>query len=116
MTQTAFERQVGGTHYRDLAIQPIMYSEANKLTPLAHSIIKYATRAGRKGTKEDHKKDIEKIVHCAELWLEIHYPTKCSSLSRPHETDKEVYEALYRGDIKEVEAADYLFDITSKYL
>jgi hypothetical protein len=70
---SALDKQVGGNHYHSLAIQPMVYSEKNNLTPLAHSIVKYATRAGRKGDIEDHRLDIEKIVHCAQLWLEIHY-------------------------------------------
>lgn len=69
----ALSKQVGGHHYKDLSIQPMEYSERNDLGALAHSIIKYATRAGRKGDKNDHKLDIEKIIHCAELWLQIHY-------------------------------------------
>jgi hypothetical protein len=66
----AWETQIGGTHYQDLAIQPMEYSMRNELNALAHSIIKYATRAGRKGGHDGHKKDIEKIIHCAGLWLE----------------------------------------------
>lgn len=64
------DRQVGGTHYQELAIQPMEYSFANKLDPVAHSIIKYATRAGRKHS-ETMEKEIQKIIHCAELWLDL---------------------------------------------
>ena len=64
------DRQVGGTHYQELAVQPMEYSYKNRLNPIAHSIVKYATRAGRK-EGEDTRKEIEKIIHCAEIWLEL---------------------------------------------
>lgn len=66
----ASERQVGGTHYKDLAIQPNEYIFANKLGWFAGNIVKYATRAGRKGGVPGTIQDIEKIQHYAELWLE----------------------------------------------
>ena len=64
------KRQVGGTHYQELVIQPMEYSFVNELNPLAHSIVKYATRAGRK-ENEDVRKEINKIIHCAEIWLDL---------------------------------------------
>ena len=66
----ASERQVGGTHYRDLAIQPSEFIYRNNLNWLAGSIVKYAARAGRKGGLEGMRQDIEKVKHYAELWLE----------------------------------------------
>ena len=66
----ASERQVGGTHYRDLAIQPSEFIYRNNLNWLAGSIVKYAARAGRKGGTEGMRQDIEKVKHYAELWLE----------------------------------------------
>lgn len=62
----AINRQVGGNHYKDLAIQPIEYIMANDMKYCAGNIVKYATRAERKNGVED----IEKIIHYAELWLE----------------------------------------------
>lgn len=63
-------KQVGGTHYQEMTIQPMEYSYANKLNPIAHSIIKYATRAGKKDS-EDIRKEIQKIKHCADIWLDL---------------------------------------------
>ena len=62
----AMSRQVGGNHYKDLAIQPIEYIMANDMKYCAANIVKYATRAERKNGTED----IEKIIHYAQLWLE----------------------------------------------
>ena len=62
----ALQRQVGGDHYKKLAIQPIEYIVANNMKYCAANIVKYATRAEQKNGVED----IEKIIHYAQLWLE----------------------------------------------
>ena len=62
----AIQRQVGGNHYKKLAIQPIEYIMANDMKYCAANIVKYATRAEHKNGVED----IEKIIHYAQLWLE----------------------------------------------
>jgi hypothetical protein len=61
---------VGGDHYKDMRIQPNEYIWANNLNWFAGNIVKYATRAGRKGGKAGAVLDVEKIKHYAELWLE----------------------------------------------
>lgn len=40
-------------HYKDLPIQPMQYSLANKLDPAQHTAIKYITRFKSKGGKRD---------------------------------------------------------------
>ena len=58
ITVTANERQVGGSHYKDMPMQPWDVMEA-VLTPeefrgfLKASIIKYSMRAGRKDGSDD---------------------------------------------------------------
>lgn len=64
-TNKALGVQVGGTHYTDLAIQPMYYSECNRLTATQHTAIKYITR--QKGTLEDRLRDLDKAVHCIGL-------------------------------------------------
>lgn len=64
------DRQVGGRHYQDLAIQPIEYAYANDLNPIATLILKYITTAGQRGEKV-LREDIEKSLHCHEIWLEM---------------------------------------------
>lgn len=36
------------------------------------NILKYAQRYGKKGTKEDHRKDLMKIIHYAIIQLHVH--------------------------------------------
>ena len=63
-------KQVGGNHYKDCKIQPIEYIVGNDLTFLEGNIIKYVTRHRRKG---EGRKDIEKVIHYAEMILEMEY-------------------------------------------
>jgi hypothetical protein len=65
----ALASQVGGDHYRKLAIQPVNYIHANKLDFLQGNIVKYATRHKDKGGAED----VRKIIHYARLILELEY-------------------------------------------
>ena len=65
----ATDKQVGGDHYKTLKIQPTEYIVANDLSWCEGNIVKYATRHKMKGGR----KDIEKVIHYAELLLELEY-------------------------------------------
>lgn len=62
----AFSEQIGGDHYKSLAIQPIEYILRNELGWCEGNIIKYITRWKQKGGKED----VEKVIHYAQMLLE----------------------------------------------
>lgn len=62
-------QQVGGTHYRDMAIQPVEYITKNKLPFLEGNVVKYISRH----RKKDGRRDIEKAIHCLQLLLELEY-------------------------------------------
>lgn len=62
-------KQVGGTHYVDLAITPREYGFANGLDFDQINIIKYVTRHKDKNGKQD----ILKAIHYCELLLEREY-------------------------------------------
>jgi hypothetical protein len=66
-------KQVGGSHYKDCKIQPVEFIVGNDLTFLEGNIIKYITRHRRKG---EGRKDIEKVIHYAEMILEMEYNDK----------------------------------------
>jgi len=68
-TDTALDVQVGGRHYKDLAIQPVEYIHANKLPYLEGNVIKYVTRHRSKAGKQD----IEKAIHYLQLILDMDY-------------------------------------------
>jgi hypothetical protein len=50
------DQQVGGNHYREMAIQPIEYIERNGIGFSEGCIIKYVSRWRNKGGIEDLKK------------------------------------------------------------
>tara|TARA_R110002096_G_scaffold277674_1_gene471688 strand:+ start:427 stop:642 length:216 start_codon:yes stop_codon:yes gene_type:complete len=68
----ALDKQIGGSHYKDMAIQPIEFTHKNKLNFCQGNIIKYITRYKHKNGKED----LEKVIHYAELLLELEYGEK----------------------------------------
>lgn len=66
--------QIGGDHYKSMAIQPMEYSMANKLDACQHTIIKYVTRFREKGGIQD----LEKAKHCIDLL--IHFDLQAAAL------------------------------------
>lgn len=67
--------QVGGCHYKDLAIQPVEYNQRNGLGFIEGSVVKYVTRHKSKNGEED----IKKATHFLQMLLEIEYPDALSS-------------------------------------
>ena len=61
-------KQVGGSHYKKVKIQPIEYILANGLAFCEGNIVKYVTRWRDK----DGVKDLQKIIHYAEFLIEEH--------------------------------------------
>lgn len=62
----ALAKQVGGQHYKGLAIQPVEYAMANKLGAMEFSVVKYITRWREKGGFQD----LDKAKHYIEMLLE----------------------------------------------
>ena len=65
----ATDKQVGGDHYKDCAIQPVDYIVKNNLDFLEGNVVKNITRHKTKNGIED----IRKVIHYAELILELKY-------------------------------------------
>ena len=61
------KKQVGGDHYSKLAIQPVEYINANKLTYLQGNVIKYVTRYKDKNGLQD----LEKAKHYIDMLIEL---------------------------------------------
>ena len=66
---TALQKQVGGSHYADMNIQPIEFITANGLDFLQGNIIKYVCRHKNKNGADD----IKKAIHYCELLLQMEY-------------------------------------------
>jgi hypothetical protein len=65
----AYDKQVGGSHYKKMKIQPMQYSMANELDACQHTAIKYITRHEDKAGK----KDLYKSLHTVLLLIEEKY-------------------------------------------
>ena len=69
----ASERQAGGSHYKDLAIQPQIFCQKNKLNGMETAAIKYICRHNLDTGKPGGALDIRKAIHMLELLLETDY-------------------------------------------
>lgn len=58
---------MGGTHYKNLAIQPVEFSEKNKLSYIEGCVVKYICRWRNKNGIED----LEKAKHYIDLLIEM---------------------------------------------
>ncbi len=59
--------QVGGTHYKDMAIQPVEFIHRNGIPYMEACAIKYLCRWRRKGGVED----LRKAIHYIELLIQL---------------------------------------------
>ena len=66
-TSNALDVQVGGSHYKDLVIQPVEFIHANNIGFLEGCIIKRICRWRNK----DGIKDLEKIKHEVDLLIAL---------------------------------------------
>ena len=71
---SAKDKQVGGSHYKNMKIQTMEFSMANNLNACQHTAIKYICRYKDKGGIED----INKAIHTLELLKQIEYADKCT--------------------------------------
>lgn len=67
---SALHVQVGGNHYKEFAIQPVEFINANKLSYLQGCVIKYICRYPLKG---QDIQDLLKIKHYVDLILDQEY-------------------------------------------
>lgn len=74
----ALERQEGGNHYKDMAIQPVEYIHRNGLGFCEGNVVKYVSRWRAKGGIED----LKKARHFLDLLIEMEESTRNS----PHPT------------------------------
>ena len=64
---SALNTQVGGSHYKDKGIQPIIYIHANELGFCEGNVVKYVTRWRDKNGVAD----LRKAIHYLELLIEL---------------------------------------------
>ena len=72
---SAYKKQIGGSHYKSMAVQPSQFINKNRLQFAEGSAIKYICRHSAKGKEED----IKKAIHYLEMILERDYSEKKES-------------------------------------
>lgn len=65
----ALDIQIGGSHYKDAAIQPYEFCQKNNMNYLESNIIKYTFRHEFKNGAED----LKKAIHTLQVLLEMNY-------------------------------------------
>ena len=66
---SAYKKQIGGSHYKSMAVQPSEFINKNKLPFAEGSAIKYICRHAAKGKEQD----IHKAIHYLEMILDRDY-------------------------------------------
>ena len=66
---SAYDKQIGGSHYKDMTIQPSEFINKNKLLFAEGNAIKYICRHKQKGERQD----LEKAKHYIDMILERDY-------------------------------------------
>ena len=72
---SAYKKQIGGSHYKSMVLQPSEFINKNRLQFAEGSAIKYLCRHSAKGKEED----IKKAIHYLEMILERDYSEKKES-------------------------------------
>ena len=65
-----YTRQVGGTHYKSMDIQPSEFINKNNIPFAEGNAIKYLCRHKQKNQKQD----LEKAIHYCQMAIERDYP------------------------------------------
>jgi hypothetical protein len=66
---SVYKKQIGGTHYKDMRIQPSEFINKNKLLFAEGNAIKYICRHASKG----EIKDLEKAKHYIDMIIDRDY-------------------------------------------
>ena len=67
---SAYKKQIGGSHYKNMVVQPSEFINKNKLLFAEGNAIKYICRHKQKGERQD----LEKAKHYIDMILERDYP------------------------------------------
>ena len=66
---SSYKKQIGGSHYKNMKIQPSKFINDNNLLFAEGNAIKYICRHAHKGRKED----LKKAIHYIEMIIERDY-------------------------------------------
>ena len=70
MSEKIYKKQVGGTHYKSMVIQPSEFINKNNIPFAEGNAIKYLCRHKQKNQKQD----LEKAIHYCQMAIDRDYP------------------------------------------
>jgi len=82
----ALDTQVGGNHYKDMAIQPLEYIMANNMSYCEANVVKYISRWKSKGGVED----LRKVKHYIDLLIDDANEMSLDTLLQPQHTNEPI--------------------------
>ena len=83
-----YKKQIGGSHYASMEIQPSEFINKNNLPFAEGNAIKYLCRHKQKGQKQD----LEKAIHYWQMAIDRDYPEKKDFLEEAEKEKKELAE------------------------
>ena len=84
---SAYDKQVGGSHYKNMEMQPSEFINKNKLLFAEGNAIKYICRHAHKGEVQD----LEKAKHYIDMIIERDYKTQTKDPDMTPMTEEEEY-------------------------
>ena len=84
-----YEKQIGGSHYQSMVIQPSEFINKNNLPFAEGNAIKYLCRHKQKGQKQD----LEKAIHYCQMAIDRDYPEQKDFLEEDEKEKKELEES-----------------------
>ena len=84
-----YKKQVGGSHYQSMKIQPSEFINKNNLPFAEGNAIKYLCRHKQKGQKQD----LEKAIHYCQMAIDRDYPEKKDFLEEAEKEKRELEES-----------------------
>jgi len=91
-----YKKQVGGSHYQSMVIQPSEFINKNNLPFAEGNAIKYLCRHKQKGQKQD----LEKAIHYCQMAIDRDYPEKKDFLEEAEKEKKELEES-YQESVRQ---------------
>ena len=70
MKDEIYKKQIGGTHYKSMVIQPSEFINRNNIPFAEGNAIKYLCRHKQKNQKQD----LEKAIHYCQMAIDRDYP------------------------------------------
>jgi len=93
---SVYKKQIGGSHYQCMVIQPSEFINKNNLPFAEGNAIKYLCRHKQKG----QKKDLEKSIHYCQMAIDRDYPEKKDFLEEAEKEKKELEES-YQESVRQ---------------